>query len=1057
MPRPLLPDRFNSTMGRNKRKGLSAGHSVSYGTQRSSKKAKTVSINVSGSTLKRQEERYKEQLASLSFTQREELFGLGSYDIEMPPVPQGFDDDGWQDTDSDEEEAFQRLPPGEEGLYHSNAGKEEAFHEIFQKCKPGRGDPRRRTMRIQTMIDSWKEKMPALVDAYLTMKHEGPLVVKPDEPFWAIDVMGFEENGPRRFTHFSGSGSTNETLIRHGYLGASPDRVSLAFPIHLLEIFRQIHRVCPRYSMDAFSKTLTNLHNVTPNSALPDQLRIAYDTYLEIMRQVDARVDHALGRNSEWRIKNICAPCFYTTEHEHPLYPRYLASLDGNNSLKLIDSVFRAGILRPDDRTSNSFRWLTSEQVDIFKNEVADSQKRARLKKSVAGDVSAHTQSPATAPAPTAATPSHVMAPTPTSSHLDYGEGESLAADVAEDTAPAANVAEGNEDIAWLNVNELDADESEELAKGINACVDRWKAAAPEARKKMHALFAVSGIFLSVCRHGHILVMCDMIRSGELMKYPLAIVKELLDRYGPDGGLGYDIMCAFYKTLLRSSLGARVVAMRLRGVVPSFHGHAHNRTCQIEWHPLYVEGVGLEDFEECERTFCKSNHLASITRMATAFHRQQEIDEHFYFHDFDKHLASGNFIYQNYRQALEKIAANRAQLTTLEIRLGTAAEDYEKDHQDEIKYFEGLRSEPQNIQIECDYVELLLKLHVSERDSDSAKSDFQQLDHLIITKGYTRPDIARVRTRYRTTWAKFLAVQETVCRFEEEHSIEERWSPESKEYQDALLLMTEKRYRTALAELERLVVARLFELTKLNMSGVAYKLRDKISKALKTRAEAIRRALKEYNSAALALSPPRDRLSFAEVLNTTTLAEFDLLRDTRQDIRVLPWTQPARREAMVLYFGIKRAKEEIRRLNVEIRRTITYMVDEHVDYYQAISSHLIRDSPLAAELSHRWSLATNFSTAIARRFAQCSRLTGFSGSLFPGIREGRDSDFGSGIPSPAWLTATLRVVQTDIQIEEPTEATKIDADSTAQEELDESGLDMDEDDLVTLMENLNAS
>ncbi|KAJ7220386.1 hypothetical protein C8J57DRAFT_1095058, partial [Mycena rebaudengoi] len=161
--------------------------------------------------------------------------------------------------------------------------------------------------------------------------------------------------------------------------------------------------------------------------------------------------------------------------------------------------------------------------------------------------------------------------------------------------------------------------------------------------KKMFALFAISGIFIAVCCHGHVLVMCDMIRSGELMKYPLAIVAKLLDEYGADIGLGYDIMCAFFKTLLRSSLGRRVVALHMRGIVPAFHGHAHNRGCQIGWHPLYVEGVGLEDFEECERTFCLSNNLASVTCLAMPFHHQQKIDEHFKFHDLNKHASSGQF------------------------------------------------------------------------------------------------------------------------------------------------------------------------------------------------------------------------------------------------------------------------------------------------------------------------------------------------------------------------------------------------------------------------------
>jgi Kyakuja-Dileera-Zisupton transposase len=127
------------------------------------------------------------------------------------------------------------------------------------------------------------------------------------------------------------------------------------------------------------------------------------------------------------------------------------------------------------------------------------------------------------------------------------------------------------------------------------------------------------------------------------MKYPIAVVNRLLDQYGEDIGLGYDIMCAFIKTLLRSSLGAKTVGLRLQGIVPAFHGHAHNRGCQVHWHPMYMEGVGLEDFEECERTFYKSNELASITRLASPFHRQQQIDEHFFFHDLDKHAASGSF------------------------------------------------------------------------------------------------------------------------------------------------------------------------------------------------------------------------------------------------------------------------------------------------------------------------------------------------------------------------------------------------------------------------------
>jgi hypothetical protein len=40
---------------------------------------------------------------------------------------------------------------------------------------------------------------------------------------------------------------------------------------------------------------------------------------------------------------------------------------------------------------------------------------------------------------------------------------------------------------------------------------------------------------------------------------------------------------------------------------------------------MYVNGMGLEDCENCESYFSKSNGLASITRYSTVFHRQQAI------------------------------------------------------------------------------------------------------------------------------------------------------------------------------------------------------------------------------------------------------------------------------------------------------------------------------------------------------------------------------------------------------------------------------------------------
>ncbi|KAF8135247.1 hypothetical protein K438DRAFT_2123358 [Mycena galopus ATCC 62051] len=283
------------------------------------------------------------------------------------------DQDDWQHINSDEENALQQPPPGEEGEYHSHAGKEAIFHEIYEKCKPGR------SMRVQQMVDAWRSSIPSMVEAYLTLKMSGPLDSDNNPNAWAVQVVGFDECTTHFFVHSDNVQSSNATLILHGYIGASPQKISRAFPIRLFEIYPQIHRVCPRYTIETLATTLTNLHEGPRLKSLSEQLSNAYDAYLEILHQVDGRVDAALGRDGKWHANNVCAPCLYTTTAEPPLKFSFLACMDGNNSLKLIDSTFRAGTVRPDDRASASFRRLTTEQVDVFKDEVMNSQKVSQL------------------------------------------------------------------------------------------------------------------------------------------------------------------------------------------------------------------------------------------------------------------------------------------------------------------------------------------------------------------------------------------------------------------------------------------------------------------------------------------------------------------------------------------------------------------------------------------------------------------------------------------------------------------------------------------------------
>ena len=194
--------------------------------------------------------------------------------------------------------------------------------------------------------------------------------------------------------------------------------------------------------------------------------------------------------------------------------------------------------------------------------------------------------------------------------------------------------------------------------------------------------------------------------------------------------------------------------------------------------------------------------------------------------------------------------------------------------------------------------------------------------------------------------------------------------------------------------------------------------------------------------------PPRPLLSWESVITAVNLADFDLLRSTRQDIRKLEWAQPANREGMVMYFKIKRAKEEISRLNVEIRRLMTYLYDDHVDHYRAVSNNLITDPALAFEVSTRWQYRNKIHEEIVKRLLQTSRLPGFSGSLFHGKRQGRDPSLHVDVPAPFWMTSILGIQITQVEIDdmEDDEVTVGDNDL---------GVDVDTDAFISFLEDVS--
>ncbi|KAF7334351.1 hypothetical protein MSAN_02380000 [Mycena sanguinolenta] len=466
-------------------------------------------------------------------------------------------------------------------------------------------------------------------------------------------------------------------------------------------------------------------------------------------------------------------------------------------------------------------------------------------------------------------------------------------------------------------------------------CHERWKNLKEDMTSRMWGVFDETGVFLALCRHGFVLLLADMVRSGELAKYPLAVVEALLDAFGPDVGDGYDIGCGFGKTLKKSPLGKRAEELNFRTLVGSFHGHAHNRLCQLSFLATYVPGMGLEDLEGCERFFSKSNALARSTRYASVFHRRQAIATYLAHSDvYDAYANLSTFLVNNYKQAVAILDQNPALVRSMKEMGIKDKQEFHARLKEERDYLIALSKEPEEETNQMLYVTRLTTLMQKEERLKSVK----------------KPDSRSTRVTMRHAEEGVSRALADVEEIERQMEIKDRWTWGSKEWVAASTLVDTKRYRTCINDLEALVLKRMFELTKMNMSGTGYKLHKHIAKALQTRSKAIRNALARYNSAAAALSPPRRQLTWAEVIDYTFLSEWDLLRDPDANAKIRPWASPAARLVLDTYFKIERAQEEIDCLNVEIRRLVTYIRDEK-EYLDHKAREIEKTDPNLAFLS----------------------------------------------------------------------------------------------------------
>ncbi|KAG2336047.1 hypothetical protein BDR05DRAFT_978864 [Suillus weaverae] len=429
----------------------------------------------------------------------------------------------------------------------------------------------------------------------------------------------------------------------------------------------------------------------------------------------------------------------------------------------------------------------------------------------------------------------------------------------------------------------------------LGACTENWTAAKAVDDNKI-TVFDQTGIFLVACHHGIIECVMEMKRSGELAKYGLTAVNRLLGVCSADQAIGHDIACSSCKTIATSSIGAKAVELNLQVVVNTFHGFSHDHHC--------------------------------------------------------------TFLYNNYVQALQIIETNTPVLEESKQLHNLMDTDFINWQNEEYDYLSNIAVEPTSNAIAVAYIERLEKLYFAEAMYGRLTSiPFMTYTPANFTPASSLNAAARNSSRafeseHASALRKYELQLNVVEYFEHRHSITERWLPHDPRYVEAARYSQECQFIRSVEELEGLVVQRLFELSKANLAGTGYKMRKHISKAITRCSAAIRSALEKYNKLAPLQNPPRPVLDYSEIVGYASLGEFLLLKHSRHNILMKPWTISANREMAMKYFKLVRLHEEIVWLNVEIKRLQSWVEHEDRTILEAIDSLLTNDpeSLLVAKL-----------------------------------------------------------------------------------------------------------
>ncbi|KAE9390804.1 hypothetical protein BT96DRAFT_832922 [Gymnopus androsaceus JB14] len=633
----------------------------------------------------------------------------------------------------------------------------------------------------------------------------------------------------------------------------------------MISLYHKLFVRCPRLGVQPFAKALCDLEGVAFRPYLSSQIYAALDVYVSLLNGVQRRVRAVLGHEGRsWRMLNACPSCQYHLCEDDKLNVCMIGQMGGNDLLKRVE--------RKEDR------WADKEEAGLKLPPAS----RERIDRHVAGQ--------------------DYFASLEETKVWDENNWSSI-----EDPAPSADT---------------------ELLHHVWAegrCEERWHNMKEANTVKSAAKFRENGWFVLLCRHMMVLAVCNMVQSGELSRYPLALLhlfmsaeKEERECTGEGRSKGslaiaYNITCNFSKTLPRSPLKSLAQWSNYLPVVGTMHGYGHECLCQLLFLMLYVVGCGLEDGEGDEHFYSISNTLAPITHHQSAFHRRQAISEFLYYKDIKTYTNISQFLYGNYKQALGITVTCNALSMSMKTAGITSPQTFYTWLLEEGKYLQNLAGTPPEETVKMEYY---LKLEALQ----SCQSHLSKLRLNYVSYISGKQDMANIYERKcRNEEENELKLIADVQALEKSLEIKVRWVEESDEWATGKK-MPEAVYRKALDKLESLLVAQVFEMARLNVSSTGYKMRKHIAQSLKNHSKSIQNAITTYNEAAAALTPARRKITWDEVVDYLYLSEFDILCNTCEDVRERKWATPQNRMLMTQFFKFIRAEEELARVHVEVKR-----------------------------------------------------------------------------------------------------------------------------------------